>query len=205
MADVTDQHGWRVYLIGGASGVGKTSVSYRVARHLDVGITEIDDIHIALMRMTTPEEQPELHYFRTHRYEWERLTEDQKVARLALHAELMATPLEAIIANHLSDGPSVLIEGDWLVPALAVRDEYCGVRANGRVHAAIIYESDEGQINRNYALREGEVQLARSRISWRHSEWLRHEAERLGIPTVPARPWETVLERTLAALKPESA
>lgn len=82
----------------------------------------------------------------------------------------MPNPLEAVISNHLSDGPSILIEGDFLIPALAVRDEYCGVPADGRVRAAIIYESDEGQISRNYTAREGAVQPERSRISWRHSE-----------------------------------
>jgi 2-phosphoglycerate kinase len=197
---VSTQPGWQVYLIGGASGVGKTSVSYRAARNLDVGITEIDDIHIALMRMTTPDAQPVLHFFRAHRDEWDRLTEDEKVAHMASHAEVMADPLEAVIANHLSDGPSILIEGDFLFPALAVRDAFCGVPANGRVHAAIIYEPDEQQIARNYALREGEPQPGRARISWRYSEWLRQEAARLGIPTISARPWETVLERTLVAL-----
>ena len=39
---------WDVLLIGGAAGTGKTSVSYRLARHFDVGITEVDDIHTAL-------------------------------------------------------------------------------------------------------------------------------------------------------------
>jgi 2-phosphoglycerate kinase len=189
-----------VYLIGGASGVGKTSVSYRAARGLDVGITEIDDLHIALMQMTTPETQPVLHFFRARRDEWDRLTEDEKIAHMALHAEVMAAPLEAVIANHLTDGPSILIEGDFLHPALAMREEFCGVPANGRVHAAILYEPDERQIARNYATRESHEQPQRARISWRYSEWLRQEAERLGIPTVAARPWETALDRTLAAL-----
>ena len=34
---------WQVLLFGGASGVGKTSVSYRLAQHFGVGITEVDD------------------------------------------------------------------------------------------------------------------------------------------------------------------
>ena len=34
--------GWRVLLLGGAGGVGKTSVSYRVARHFGAGPTEVD-------------------------------------------------------------------------------------------------------------------------------------------------------------------
>jgi 2-phosphoglycerate kinase len=189
-----------VYLIGGASGVGKTSVSYRAARHLGVGITEIDDLHIALMRMTTPEQQPVLHLFRARRDEWDQMSEDQKIAHMVQHAEVMADPLEAVIANHLSDGPSIMLEGDFLLPSLAVRCEYGGAPAAGRVHAAIIYEPEEQQISGNYGTREGREQPERARISWRYSEWLRQEAERLNIPTVAARPWETALERTIAAL-----
>ncbi len=44
---------WQVLLIGGASGSGKTSVSYRVADHFKVGIIEVDDFQIILERMTT--------------------------------------------------------------------------------------------------------------------------------------------------------
>jgi uridine kinase len=44
-----------VLLIGGASGSGKTSVSYRLAHHFNVGITEVDDFQVILERMTTPE------------------------------------------------------------------------------------------------------------------------------------------------------
>ena len=50
-----------VLLIGGASGTGKTSVSYRVAREHGVGITEFDDVVEALKAMTTPDQQPALH------------------------------------------------------------------------------------------------------------------------------------------------
>ena len=45
---------WQVLLIGGASGAGKTSVSYRLAHHFNVGITEVDDFQVILERMTTP-------------------------------------------------------------------------------------------------------------------------------------------------------
>ena len=53
---------WQVLLIGGASGSGKTSVSYRLAHHFNVGITEVDDFQVILERMTTPAQQPELHW-----------------------------------------------------------------------------------------------------------------------------------------------
>ena len=52
---------WQVLLLGGASGPGKTRLSYRRARELSIGITEVDDFQVVLERMTTPEQQPALH------------------------------------------------------------------------------------------------------------------------------------------------
>jgi 2-phosphoglycerate kinase len=43
-----------VLLLGGASGTGKTAVSYRLARHFDIGITEVDELQIVLEHMNTP-------------------------------------------------------------------------------------------------------------------------------------------------------
>jgi broad-specificity NMP kinase len=60
------QRSWQVLLLEGPSGVGKTSVSYRLASHFGIGITEVDDFQVIRERMTTPTEQPILHYWRTH-------------------------------------------------------------------------------------------------------------------------------------------
>jgi hypothetical protein len=79
------------------------------------------------------------------------------------------------------------------------------VPAAGRVRAVFLYEPDEVQILRNYASREGEQQSMRARVSWRYSEWLRDEARRLGVPEIAARPWDTVLERVIAALESPAA
>jgi 2-phosphoglycerate kinase len=65
-----------VLLIGGASGSGKTSVSYRLAHHFNVGITEVDDFQVILERMTTPEQQPELQWRPMHS-EADRLAADE--------------------------------------------------------------------------------------------------------------------------------
>jgi len=191
---------WDILLLGGASGVGKTSISYRLAARFGVGITEVDDFQIILQRMTTPEQQPALHFFPNDPEAFFALDEAGKLAHAIEVVTAMAEPLEYIIANHLTSNAPVVLEGDFILPALAVKPEYDGVPAGGRVRALFLIE-DEDQLNRNFLAREGERQPVRARASWRYSEWLRSEAERLGVPAVPARPWETVLERCLSVLQ----
>ena len=191
---------WEVLLIGGASGVGKTSVSYRLARHFGIGITEIDDFQVVLERMTDPETYPELHLWRRDPQAFLRMGEDEQLAFMIRYGAVMAEALLLVIGNHLEGGPPIVLEGDFLLPELAVRDVYADQAADGRVRAIVIVEPDEAQIARNYLAREGEEQAGRARLSWRYSEWLREEAERLGVPVVPARPWDTVFERCLDAI-----
>jgi 2-phosphoglycerate kinase len=63
-SDIADRpHGaWKVLLICGPSGVGKTRLSYPLAHRFGVPIVEVDDAVEALLAMTTPEQQPELHH-----------------------------------------------------------------------------------------------------------------------------------------------
>ena len=199
---MSGQRPWQVLLLGGASGVGKTSVSSRLAHRYGVGLTEIDDFQAILERMTTPDQYPELHFFRTLPEEWRRMDEEERLAHGLRYAAALAGALELVIANHL-DGTPIVLEGDFLLPSLAVRPAYDGVPAASRVRGLFLYE-DEEQIGRNYLAREGRPQPGRARASWRYSEWLRGEAERLGVPTLAARPWDTVLERACATLPPPS-
>lgn len=193
------QQPWHVLLICGASGVGKTRVSYPLARHFGVGITEVDDFQVVLERMTTAAQYPVLHLFRTDPDAFFALDDAGKLDVAIAYTTVMADALEAVIANHLDGGPPLVLEGDFLLPSLAVRDAYAGIPAAGRVRGFILYE-DEVQIARNYLAREGEPQPDRARWSWNHSEWLRREAKRLGLPTLAARPWETAVARTLDLL-----
>ncbi len=177
--------------------MGKTQISYPLARHFAVGITEIDDFQVVLERMTTPEQYPVVHLFRTDPDAFFALDDEGKLGVAIAYSTVMAEALEVVIANHLDGGPPLVLEGDFLLPSVAVKETYDGIPAGGRVRAFVLYE-DEEQIARNYLAREGEPQPDRARWSWNHSEWLRQEAERLGVPTLAARPWETVIERAIA-------
>jgi 2-phosphoglycerate kinase len=193
---------WDVLLVGGASGVGKTSVGYRLARHFEAGLVEIDDIKGVLERMTTPEQYPALHYFRVHAAEEPHMDDERIVAGLLGMGEVLSVALEVVIRNHLASRTPLVLEGDYLLPSLALRPTFGGVPAGGRVRAIFLVEDDERQFRRNFHEREGDEQPRRARVSRHHSEWLRREAERVGLPAVPARPRHTVLERVIAALDP---
>lgn len=191
---------WQVLLIGGASGVGKTQVSYRLAQHFGVGITEVDDFQVILERMTTPEQQPILHFWRSNPDAARAMSEEQQLEFFISYARVMSAALELVIANHIETRAPVVLEGDFILPELAMRTVYDDIAAAGQVRGLFIYEPDEVQIARNYLVRSGEEQPKRARASWRNSEWLRREAERLGVPAMPARPWASVFERAIATI-----
>jgi 2-phosphoglycerate kinase len=192
---------WQVLLLGGPSGVGKTAVSYRLAHHFGVGITEVDDFQVLLERMTTVEQQPAIHFWRTHPSP-DQLSAAEILQHLVKQGDAMTPGLEAVVANHLETSTPVVLEGDFLLPSLAAQTSFLGQANGGRVRGAFLHEPDEQQFVANYLSREPESgpQVKRANVSWRHGQWLRQEAERYGLPVVLARPWDTVLERLVAAV-----
>ncbi len=197
---MTVRRTWEVLLLGGASGVGKTSVSYRLARHFGVGITEVDDFQVVLQHYTTPEQQPALHLFPRTPEAFFVLDDDAKLAHAIALATELSPAVECAVANHLESRAPVVLEGDFILPMVAAQQSFGGVAAAGRVAGLFLIEDDEEQLRRNFFIREGEDQPTRARLSQRYGGWLRAEAERYGIACVPARPWGTVLERCIAAL-----
>jgi 2-phosphoglycerate kinase len=192
---------WQVLLLGGPSGVGKTAVSYRLAQYFRIGITEVDDFQVLLECMTTPEQQPVLHFWRTHPTP-DQLSATEIMEQGLLVRQVMAQGLEAVIANHLEAHTPIVLEGDFIAPALAAQPSFAGLPNNGQVRAIFLSEADEQQLLTNFLQREPESgpQTTRAHVSWLYGQWLKQEAERYGLPIIPARPWDTVFERIIAAL-----
>ena len=190
---------WTVLLLGGASGVGKSQISRRLARRFDAEVVTVDDIYLALERMTTPEQYPEVHRWRLHPEEVLALDDDGMLQHTLGCAEVVAEALEPVIADHLESSNPAVFDGDFLLPSLAARTSFDDVPADGRVGALFLLE-DEEQLGRNFLAREGHEQARRARASWRYSEHLRQECARLGVPSIQARPWETVFDRAVDAI-----
>lgn len=189
---------WEVLLIGGASGTGKTSISYRIAKHFGLNLIEVDDFQVMLRTMTTPEQQPILHHWDTHPDQFS-MSAEEMTQNLIASGEVMRPGLEAVIANHLEANVPVVMEGDFILPALAAQAVFGDEPNNGRVKGIFLIESDERQLVENYLAREPEFdeQTIRARSSWFFGQWLTAECAQLGLPTVNARPWENVIERAI--------
>ena len=185
---------WRVLLLGGPSGVGKTSVSYALARRFDVGICEIDDLHIVAKQITTPAQQPVL-----HRWDTDANAQNLSAERIVeLHiavCRVMSASIQAVVSNHVETNTPIVLEGDYVLPEVlpTIASQVAGV---------FLYEPDENQILRNFAQREpvaGE-QAKRAHVSWLFGRWLREECARYGAIALEPRPWKTLLDRVIEAI-----
>jgi len=191
----TPARDWDVLLIGGASGTGKSTVANELARRFGVPVTPIDDIVTALMALSTPDQQPILHRFWTEAgaFDW---PAERIVAHHIDVIHVLAPGIRAVIDDHLEFAAPVILEGDYLSPDLIRPDDA------HRVRGVFVGESDDRAIEANLLAREPEAgeQSKRAEVSRRLATWLRDEATRRGLPTVDARPWETLPDRVLAAL-----
>lgn len=199
MLDNYTRRSWDVFLLGGASGAGKTSLSYRFARHFDVALTEVDDFQVVLECMTTPQQQPVMHFWRTHPAP-HTLPVEEIVARTIAVGKVLLPALAAVIVNHIETQTPVVLEGDYILPALVAHPVIAPIYQAGGMRAVFVHEAEEKTLLTNFLRREPEAgpQYLRSQVSWQYGEWLQQEAERYQIPVLLARPWKTAFDRLLA-------
>jgi 2-phosphoglycerate kinase len=189
-----------VLLVGGASGTGKTLAAFPLSRRFDAGFTAVDDFQSVLERMTTPDQQPALHFWATHPDPGS-LTAEAIQEQGTEIIRLMVPALEVVIANRLEERTPVVLEGDFIHPALAAQAMFGDEANDGRVRGVFLLDDDEDQLVRNFAEREPESapQTLRAQVSARWSSWLRAECEAHGVPAIQARPWNTLPDRIIEA------
>lgn len=185
---------WTVLFIGGASGVGKSSVAYELAHFYNVNVMEADDICQAVKAMTTKEILPAIHYWSTG-INWMDIGVSGNVKWLIDVSQEMIPGLKAIVDNHIEADVPVIIEGDFIHPEFTVSFE------NPKVKSLYIYEPDKNQIVQNYLAREGgELQHFRADISAEYGDWLVDTCRKLGIKVIESRPWDTVVDRIIESI-----
>ncbi|HEX4705915.1 MAG TPA: hypothetical protein VH352_27605 [Pseudonocardiaceae bacterium] len=178
---------WTVTVVCGASGVGKSSVAIPLAARYGVPLAEADDIVTALKAITTPRDQPVLHYWDTHPEA--RSWPAERIADLHLSVcDVLLPGIRAVIADHIEFGAPVVLEGDYLVPEL-VADFGAAVRA------VVLHEPDEHRIAANFGAREPGEHEFRAKVSVEIGTRLATRAAAVGVPVVRPWPWSDGLDR----------
>lgn len=197
---------WMILLIGGSSGTGKTIAARKLGLRFGVPWAQVDDFRLVLQRVTMPDQQPALHEILADDA-YEHTPAEIMRDRLIAVGRVVSNALEIVIANHVATNAPLIIEGDGIVPEMAVQQRFADRDVTHEIRAAFVWEADEQALHENALQRDrGFAHLSPAhqrrqiRQSWLYGQWLRAEALRYGLPVIEARPWTTLAERLLAAL-----
>ena len=183
---------WTVLFIGGASGTGKSSIAYEIARFYSVNVLEVDDIHLSVKTVTTKDCYPTIH---ADGVNWKDIGVDGNVNWLIDVSKEMIPVLKALVNRYLEDKLPIIIEGDFIYPELTKSFN------NPQVKSIFINETDINQIIKNYLSREGgELQQYRAEISIAYGKWIADTCKKNNIRVIEARPWDTALTRVINSL-----
>ncbi|MBP1754684.1 MAG: hypothetical protein H6Q59_1082 [Firmicutes bacterium] len=185
---------WTVLFVGGASGTGKSSIAYEIARFYGVNVIESDDIYLTVETVTTKEDYPAIHYWNTG-VNWKDIGVDSNVNWLIDVSKEMIPVLKELVNRHVEDRLPIIIEGDFISP------EFTKSFENPEVKAIFVNETDINQILQNYLSREGgDLQHYRAEISIAYGKWIEDTCNQNGISVIESRPWDNVLTRALESL-----
>ncbi|MBX3437550.1 MAG: AAA family ATPase [Planctomycetaceae bacterium] len=103
----------KVWLIGGAPGVGKTTLGRQLADQLGAASLSIDDLMVAARAITTPVSHPGLHVMQGRSYVeyFTNNTVKQLVTDANAQHEATWPAVEKVIRNHASWGSPIVIDG----------------------------------------------------------------------------------------------
>ncbi|GHO64477.1 hypothetical protein KSC_033690 [Ktedonobacter sp. SOSP1-52] len=200
------QQRWRVLLIGGSSGTGKSSIARQLAAQLAISWLQVDDLRLALQnsRISFPKQaHTDALYFFTRPGIWRGSPEALSQALIAVGATLRPA-LEIVIANHIDIDAPLILEGDSILPSLLENPLMHQYKNRGRLQVVFLQEPDEKQLSINITQRgRGTVGMSEeelrteARAKWLYGQWLAHEAMRWGLPVLEPQPWETLGTRIL--------
>lgn len=189
---------FEVLLITGASGTGKTSIAYQLSALYQIGVVQVDDFQCLVEQATKESDYPVFHYWKKHFEEAVSQSFEKKLDIMISYGNQLSILMEDIISNHLDDNRPMILEGDFI--SIPLCRKFLDEKYGGRVKALLICENSKDQIIQNYVSREGSTQDDRAELSLRYNNWLQEQAQGTGIVTVDARPWDTLLQRSVSLI-----
>jgi 2-phosphoglycerate kinase len=174
-----------VYLIGGAPGVGKTTLGRELANRIGATSLSADDLLLAAKGVTTAQSHPGLHvmsrlpyleYFTTSSVE-------QLKADATLQHDAMWPAIEGVVRAHSQWGPRVVLDGWFLRPHRVAALGLANVRSLWLVAGAGVLAEREA-LNLEFWGRSADPERMRAnflaRSLW-YNDLIREEARTLGL------------------------
>lgn len=178
---------WFVLLIGGPSGIGKSTVAAKVAQRLGAPWLQVDDLRLALGRsgVLIPDADA--------------IEAFDAPGSLVTLGKLMTPAIEVVAENHVAQRRPIVIEGDGILPSLFDLPSIRAQTINNLTRAVFLCEPMEDALYANIQSRTaGYSSRAHAHKNFLFGKWLQEEAEQRCLQTVTARPWETLADRILA-------
>jgi 2-phosphoglycerate kinase len=180
-----------VILIGGPSGVGKSRLAHAIAGRTASTVGQLDDLQTAIETLVPADRLPEYHvpattYLRTD-------SPDEIVEAIERLGGFFSPGVRGAVVSRLESGTPTVLEGDFVSPEVAAEVRSLGVRP-------LFLLGTEDEIAANYLEREGDEQRGRARVSALYSRRLAARCGELRLPSISARPFETLLSRAGEAL-----
>jgi 2-phosphoglycerate kinase len=109
---------WKVLLIGGSSGVGKSHLARQLSDYYKVPLLELDDIRIALQQVVKETDHPDLFTFINTKNFYEKFNDQEFVLNLLGVGAVVWKALDVLISKHIACDEPIIIEGDGIIPKL---------------------------------------------------------------------------------------
>lgn len=199
-----------VILIGGPSGVSKSTLAKTLGQSLGIPWFAVDDLRLAVQAIasaTSPglsEKRP--HFFETTPDVWSRPVGELRDAFIALGRRLLPG-ITVVARNHLAIGEPIIIEGDGVLPEILAEPVLAAAVRAGRLRAIFIVPDAPDIIARSMVDRGWATGMTAGELATNveakiaYGTWLAKEADRYGAHVLAAEPRDTLPARFRAALK----
>ena len=200
-----------IVLIGGAPGVGKSSLAAELAYRLGIRrVVSSDAIREALRSLINPQLSPSLHRSSFTAWRSDLLPSEQANAKpkrkrvtrgFQGQAQQLGTALTAIIERSVLEATSVIVEGIHLVPGLLPLEGF----EDATVLELVLVVTDEERHRSHFGIRETETKNKRSQVSYlSHFEeirmihdYLAKRAQNEHVPVIEASDFDEAVDRVL--------
>lgn len=184
---------WKVLLVGGSSGIGKSELTKKLINRYNVKLIEADDLGCLIAAISTTKSYPALNYWFGDD-DWSLNSVDKNVEILSSIGEELEIGLRAIINYHIKLNKRVIIEGDFITPKFASS-------FNTEVKSIFLYEPIIENIIDNYSKREsGEPQIFRANISYEYGLKIRNDCIKYRQDLIISRPFNTLFDRVISTI-----